>query len=216
MIGVVIADDHAMVRAGLRAVVESLSDCELLEEAETGEQAIAAVVQHRPALVVMDLHMPGCGGLEAIRRIRRQAPDTFVLVLTMDEEDAVVFAALRAGARGYLAKGAGYDEVAAAIRAAGKGEVVFGSALATRVLEVLSSVPADVRLTSVGLSDREAEVLRLLVDGRNTDEIAHRLHLSPKTVRNHVSGVMAKLGVTSRADAVAWARAAGNRPPAPP
>lgn len=213
MITVVVADDHPMVRTGLRAVLEGMPEMELVAEAATGEQAVAAVAEHHPDLVVMDLHMPGIGGLEATRRIRAMAPRTGVLVLTMDEEDAALFAALRAGACGYLVKGASYNEVKAAVTLAAAGEAVFGPAVAARVLRLLATTPLADPADRIGLTDREREVLGLLAAGRGTNEVARRLHLSPKTVRNHVSAILTKLQVPDRAQAIAWARAAGLQDP---
>ena len=213
MITVVVADDHPMVRTGLRAVLDSMPDTELVAEAATGEQALAAATEHQPDLVVMDVHMPGIGGLEATRRIRATAPHTSVLVLTMDEEDAALFAALRAGACGYLVKGASYEEVKAAVTLAAAGEAVFGPAVAARVLALLANAPAADPLRHTGLTEREREVLGLLAAGRGTHEIARRLYLSPKTIRNHVSAILAKLEVPDRAQAIAWARAAGLHDP---
>ncbi len=208
MITVVVADDHPMVRAGLRAVLSTMPDIELIAEADTGEQAVTVVAEHAPDLVVMDLHMPGMGGLEATSRIRAVSSRTAVLVLTMNEEDAALFAALQAGACGYLVKGAGYDEVKAAVAAAAAGEAVFGPTVASRVLGVLVGMrPAD-DAERIGLSEREREVLNLLAAGHGTHDIARRLHLSPKTVRNHVSSILAKLHVPDRAQAIAWARTA--------
>jgi DNA-binding NarL/FixJ family response regulator len=206
MITVVVADDHPMVRAGLRAVLGNMPDVELVAEAETGEQAVEAALEHRPRLVVMDLHMPGIGGFEATSRIRTLAPDTAVLVLTMDVEDAALFAALQAGACGYLLKGAGYDEVRAAVAAAAAGGAVFGPVVSARVLGVLADIHVADDAERSGLSEREREVLTLLAAGHGTNEVAQRLHLSPKTVRNHVSSILEKLQVPDRAQAIAWAR----------
>jgi DNA-binding NarL/FixJ family response regulator len=209
MTTVIVADDHPLVLAGLRAVLSTMSDIELVAEADTGEQALAAVAEHHPDLVVMDLHMPGMGGLEAIRRIRAATTrETAVLVLTMDEEDAALFAALQAGACGYLVKGARYDEVRAAVAAAAAGEVVFGPAVASRVLDMLATVHLADDANRAGLSEREREVLALLSAGHGTNDVARRLQLSPKTVRNHVSSILAKLRVPDRAQAIAWARQA--------
>jgi DNA-binding NarL/FixJ family response regulator len=208
MITVVVADDHPMVRAGLRAVLSNMPDIELIAEADTGEQAVAVVAEHDPDLVVMDLHMPGMGGLEATSRIRAASSRTAVLVLTMNEEDAALFAALQAGACGYLVKGAGYDEVRAAVAAAAVGEAVFGPTVASRVLGVLAGTRPANDAERTGLSEREREVLNLLAAGHGTHDVARRLHLSPKTVRNHVSSILAKLHVPDRAQAIAWARTA--------
>ena len=202
-----------MIRAGLRSVLAGMPDAELVAEADTGDAAVAAVVQHRPTVVIMDLHMPpGIDGLEAIKRIRRLAVDTRIVVLTMDEEDVSLLAAMQAGACGYLVKGAGYAEIQGAITAAAAGDMVLGGAIADRMLNALAATrtnPAD----NLGLSQREREVLGLLAAGGGTNEIARRLHISPKTVRNHVSALLTKLEVPDRAQAIAWAREAGMEPP---
>jgi len=206
---IVVADDHPLVRAGLRSILSNMSQAELVAEANTGEEALAAVVEHCPDLVIMDLHMPGMGGLEAIRDIRAATSGrTAVLVLTMDEEDAALFAALQAGASGYLVKGAGYDEIRAAVAAAAAGEAVFGPAVAFRVLEMLATVHIANDADRTGLSEREREVLALLSAGHGTNDVARRLRLSPKTVRNYVSSILTKLQVPDRAQAIAWARQA--------
>jgi DNA-binding NarL/FixJ family response regulator len=206
---VVVADDHPMVRAGLRSVLASMADFELVAEAENGEETIAAVSQHHPDLVVMDLHMPGIGGLEATRQVRRQSASTRVVVLTMSDDDAALFAAMQAGACGYLVKGASYDEVRRAIAGAAAGEAVFGSTVAARVLGALANAPVTDAADESGLSQREREVLELLVAGSGTSDIARKLYLSPKTVRNHISALLTKLDVPDRAQAIAWARNAG-------
>lgn len=213
MTTVVVADDHPMVRTGLRVVLDGMPDMELIAEAATGEQAIAAVAEHQPNLVVMDLHMPGIGGLEATRRIRATAPHTRVLVLTMDEEDAALFAALRAGACGYLVKGASYEEVKAALILAAAGEAVFGPTVTDRVLKLLATTPIADPIQQTGLTERERDVLGLLAAGCGTHEIARRLHISPKTVRNHISAILAKLQLPDRAQAIAWARTANLHNP---
>jgi DNA-binding NarL/FixJ family response regulator len=214
VITVVVADDHPMVRTGLRAVLDAIPDMTLIAEAATGEQALDAVTQHQPDLVVMDLHMPGIGGLEATRRIHATSPQTAVLILTMDDDDVALFGALRAGACGYMVKGAGYDEVKAVLSLAATGEAVFGPAVAARILSTLSAIPPPDTTDGTGLTDREREVLTLLATGSGTQDISRRLHLSPKTIRNHVSAILTKLHVPDRAHAIAWARAAGlHHPP---
>jgi len=209
MTTVVVADDHPMVRSGLRSVIAGMPEVELVAEAESGEEAVTASALHRPDVVIMDLHMaPGIGGLEATRRIREQSPSTRVIVLTMDDDDAALFAAMQTGACGYLVKGASYEEVQRAIAAAAAGEAVFGSTVAARILGALAAVPVTDAADESGLSEREREVLMLLAAGSGTNAIARDLHLSPKTVRNHVSALLKKLNVPDRAQAIAWAHKA--------
>ena len=212
MITLVVADDHPMIRAGLRAVLDGMTGVELVAEVASGEEAVEAAVARRPDLVVMDLHMPGIGGLEAIRRIRRRTPATRVLVLTMNEEDVALVAAMQAGACGYLVKGASYEEVQGAIAAAAVGEAVFGAAVASRIVDIVAAAPVPDAASGVGLSAREREVLVMLAAGSGTNDIARKLHLSPKTVRNHVSTLLSKLDVPDRAQAIAWARSVGLPP----
>ena len=209
-IRIVIADDHPLFRAGLRALLESVSDLEVVGEATTGEEAIALSSSTRPDVVVMDLNMPGIGGIGATRGILESGSHVHVLVITMHEDDEAVFAALRAGARGYLLKGALQEETLRAIRAVANGEAILGPAVAVRLHGYLTTPPtADPADAFPQLTERELEVLRLLADRRSNAEIAATLYLSQKTVRNYVSGILAKLQVADRAEARLVARAAG-------
>jgi DNA-binding NarL/FixJ family response regulator len=208
-ITLVIADDHPLIRAGLRTVLDDMPTVTVVAEVDSGEAAVDAVDQYTPSVVLMDLLMPGIGGFEATRRICDTHPDTKVLVLTMNDEDAALVEALQAGACGYLVKGAGYGEIQAAVNAAAAGETVLSGQLAPRLLSLLRAAPRADAAARAGLSTREQEVLALLASGSGTAEIARRLFLSPKTVRNHVSMVLAKLDVPDRAQAIAWAHRAG-------
>jgi DNA-binding NarL/FixJ family response regulator len=209
---VVVADDHAVVRTGLRSVLHEMVDVELVAEAQTGEEAVTSARLHRPDLVVMDLHMPpGMNGLEATKRLRLLPDPPRVLVLTMNEEEVAIIAALQAGACGYLVKGASYDEVTAAITAAATGEAVFGAAIAEHVLGALRQTRVADAAEERGLSTREREILVELASGKSTDQVAQKLQLRPKTVRNNVSTLMTKLSVPDRAQAIAWARGIGLR-----
>ena len=183
---VLIADDHPTFRRGLRALIDSLPDIELAGEATDGESAIAQAAQLLPDVVVMDLNMPGVNGVEATRAIVAAHPAIAVLVLTMLDEDEPVFAAMRAGARGYVVKGADTDDLLRALESVAPGDVVFGPAVAGRVLSYLTR-PLSARdpVLFPELSDREREVLELLARGMPNSQIAHKLVLSPKTVRNH-------------------------------
>jgi DNA-binding NarL/FixJ family response regulator len=206
----VIADDHPVFRHGLRALLGSVPDVEVVGEAATGEQAVEVTVRERPDVVLLDLHLPGVDGIEACRRIRQEAPQVRVLVVTMFEEDSSVLAAVRAGAMGYLVKGADQDEILRAVRAVASGEAIFGPTIAERLMEYLATPALDIhRHAFTQLSDRERDVLGLLAEGLDTSTIARRLGLSPKTVRNHVSSIFTKLQVADRSQAIVRARQAG-------
>ena len=206
---IVLVDDHPLYREGLLTALSASVDIDVVGEAADGAQAVAAVDRLRPDVVLMDLHMPGVSGVEATRLITAAHPDVAVLVLTMLDGDDAVFAAMRAGARGYLLKGAGRDEITAGIAAVARGEVVFSAGIASRVLGFFSGRPAEGARPFAELTDREREVLDLVARGLTNPAIARRLVVSEKTVRNHVSNVFTKLHVNGRAEAVARARDAG-------
>ena len=207
---VLLADDHPVFRKGLRALLDSLPDASVVAEAADGEQAVLLSAELAPDVVVMDLHMPGENGVAATRRIVAARPSTGVLVLTMFEDDDSVFAAMRAGARGYLVKGSDTDDVVGAIIAVGRGEAIFGPTVARRILSFLTRpLSAFDEQLFPELTAREREVLDLIAGGVGNLDIAKRLFLSPKTVRNHVSSVFTKLQVADRAHAIVRARAAG-------
>jgi DNA-binding NarL/FixJ family response regulator len=209
---VVVVDDHPLYREGLVTAMAAMPGVEVVGEAEDGEQAVALAAELVPDIVVMDLHMPRLNGIDATRRISAAQPSVAVLVLTMLEGDDSVFAAVRAGARGYLLKGAGRAEIARALDGVGHGEVVFSSGIASRVLAFFAAGPgaSGTALDPFpGLTEREREILDLVARGLTNAEIARRLVVSDKTVRNHVSNVFAKLQVAGRAEAVARARDAG-------
>lgn len=203
---VVIADDHPIVTDGLTAVLAGAADLELVAVASDGGEAVDAALTHAADLVIMDLHMPTLDGIEATRRLTAERPEIAVLVLTMRDDDDGIRAALQAGARGYLVKGATRDAILAALRTVASGGIVFGGVAATQVVGRLTG---QVERPFPALTAREAEILRLLAEGLGTEQIARREFLSPKTVRNHVSNVMTKLGVSDRAQAIAMARDAG-------
>jgi DNA-binding NarL/FixJ family response regulator len=206
---VVVADDHPIVRDGLRALLTSLPDMEMVGEATTGREAVRAAVTLRPDVVVMDLHMPDLDGNAATAEIGRVAPDVAVLVLTMSDDDESVFAAMRAGARGYLVKGASQQEISRAISAVAAGEAIFGPGVARRVLRFFAAPPKAAEPAFPELSPREREVLDLIAGGLTNAAIAGRLGLSAKTVGNHTSAIFAKLQVAGRAEAIIRAREAG-------
>jgi len=208
-IGVVIVDDHPVYRKGLAAALADDPGIELIGEASTGEEACALVDRlERVDVVLMDLHMDGIGGIAATATLRETHPESAVLVLTMSSADETVDAALRAGARGYLVKGSNQDRIISAIRSVAAGELVVGADVARRVSTTLSVMSLHIGAFPE-LTAREREVLDLIARGYNNDRIARTLFLSEKTVRNHASGIFAKLKVDSRAEAVARARNAG-------
>ena len=209
---VVVADDHPMFRAGLRTLLEDLG-VEVVAEAADGRTAVELAVEHAPDVVLMDLQMPEVNGLEATRRLREVAPAVRVLVLTMVEDDATLFAALRAGAAGYLLKGAGPEEIDRAVRGVAAGDAVYGAGVADRLRAMFASGPgtgaAAAPTPFPQLAERERDVLALMAAGASNSEIAWRLFLSDKTVRNYVSSIFSKLGARDRAQAIVRARQAG-------
>ena len=214
---VVVADDHPVYREGLAMVLDSLPGVSVVGEAGDGTEAVALTEELRPDVVLMDLSMPGLSGIEATRRIVADSPGVHVLVLSMHEGADSVVAALRAGARGYLVKGATKVEVARALQDVASGAAVFGEGVAE---QVLLRVRDSTRTTRRGaeafphLTDRELEVLDLVAQGLSNAAISGRLHLSDKTVRNVVSNAISKVGARDRADAILRARAAGlGEPP---
>lgn len=208
-IRVLIADDHPLFRDGLSALVDEGPDTELAGSATTGTEAVDLAIATQPDVVVMDLHMPGLNGIEATRRIVADSPHIAVLVLTMFDDDDSIFSALRAGARGYLLKGADQEQIRAAIRAAANGEIIFGTQLAARMLAYFTAGASAPPQVFPQLTDREREVLDLVAQGRANTAIAAKLGLSQKTVRNHVSNILTKLQVADRAQAIVQARDAG-------
>jgi DNA-binding NarL/FixJ family response regulator len=207
---VLVADDHPFFRGGLRTLLDSVPDLELAGEAATGEEAVALAAELQPDVVLMDVQMPGMGGLEATRKIAQDSPHVRVLVVTMFEDDATVFRAMRAGARGYLLKGANYAEMLRAIRAVGNGEAIFSPGVAARLVDYFAEIrPAASPEVFPELSDREREILDLIARGLKNPQIAQMLYLSPKTVRNHVSNILHKLQVADRTQAIIRAREAG-------
>ena len=207
---ILIADDHLLFRDGLRALLTAAPDTDLIGEAATGDEAVVLTSKLQPDVVVMDLQMPELNGIEATRQIVQASPHVGVLVVTMFEDDGSVFAAMRAGARGYLLKGAKYDEMLRAIRAVGGGEAIFSPAIAVRLMEYFANIrPATVPQVFPELSEREREILGLIAQGQKNAEIAAALFLSPKTVRNHVSNILSKLQIADRTAAIIRAREAG-------
>ena len=210
LLRVLVADDHPLFRDGLRAMLASTPDMELVGEASTGEEAIFLAAELQPDVIVMDIQMPGVGGIEATRRIVQSSPHVRVLVVTMFEDDGTVFAAMRAGARGCVLKGASYREMIRAIGAIGSGEAIFSPTIAVRLTSYFADMrPAASPHVFPELSDREREILDLIAQGHKNPEIAKELYLSPKTVRNHVSNILHKLQVADRTQVIIRAREAG-------
>jgi DNA-binding NarL/FixJ family response regulator len=206
-IRVLLVDDHPVVRRGLASLLSTLAGVEVVAQAGTGEEALREVALSRPHVAVMDLRMPGMDGVETTRRIVRDYPETAVLVLTMFDDDIQVAEVLRAGARGYLVKGAEQDEIERAVRAIANGDAIFGSTVAARVLSGLTVDRGEPLLAR--LSPREREVLDLIATGVSNSAIAEHLRVAPKTVGNHVSAIFLKLGVSSRSEAIVIAKDAG-------
>ena len=209
-IRVLIADDHPLYRDGMHGLLDSVPDTEVVGEAASGEEAITLAENLQPDVILMDIKMPGINGLQAMREILHTSPHIRILIVSMLEDDDSVFAAMRAGARGYVPKGANQDEMLRAIRAVANWEAIFGPGIAQRLIGFFSaSRPAIAPRIFPELTDREAEVLELIAQGRTNEEIAEQLVLSLKTVRNHVSNIFSKLQVADRAQAVLRAREAG-------
>jgi DNA-binding NarL/FixJ family response regulator len=216
-IRVLLVDDHPAFLEGLALLLSDADDLDVVGRARDGETAVDLHAELAPDVVVMDLHMPGIGGIEATRRITEARPSTNVLVLTMVEDDDSVFAALRAGARGYILKGAGREDVLRAILAVHGGEAIFGPGVAERILGYWANAGGTTTpVLFPELTDREREVLELIAQGLNNAEIARRFVLSPKTVRNHISNIFTKLHLADRSQAIVRAREAGmGRRPTP-
>lgn len=207
---ILIADDQQPFRDGLQALFQSVPDIEVVGEATTGAEAVALAEALQPDVVLMDIKMPGMNGIEATHKILTASPHISIIVLTMFDDNDMVFAALRAGARGYLLKGALKAEMLRAIRAVSSGEAIFGPAIARRLIQHFADLSATLpRQTFPELTTREREVLALMAQHQSNPEIAERLSLSPKTVRNIASNIFTKLQVIDRAQAILRAREAG-------
>lgn len=215
---VVVADDQSVVREGIVMLLGLLPGIEVVGSAKDGEEAVALVAEHAPDVVLMDLRMPRCDGVEATRRIRTEFPGTQVVVLTTFDDDDSLFPALRAGARGYLTKDAGGDEIVRAVQAVLSGEAGLSPAIQRRLLEQVTEGPllravSDVPELPDGMTPREAEVLVLIADGMSNAEIARSLHISQATVKSHINNLFAKAGLRDRAQAVRYAYVRGIAQP---
>ncbi|GLV59159.1 DNA-binding response regulator [Dictyobacter sp. S3.2.2.5] len=207
---ILLVDDHPLVREGLRALLTSLPAITIVGEAGNGEESVMMALDLQPDIILMDLYMPKLNGIEATRRILQTSPHIGILVLTMLGDDDSVFGAMRAGARGYLLKGAGKAEVLRAITAVAHGEAIFSPQIAQRLMQYFANMrPVIPEQAFPDLTEREREVLALIVDGKSNTQIADVLTLSPKTVSNHISNIFSKLQVVDRAQAVSRAKQAG-------
>ncbi len=207
---VVLADDHPVYRNGLARLLTELGGFEVVGLAADGAEAIKLVAEHRPDVVVMDLRMPGIDGVEAIRQILAADPDIGVVVLTMFDDDVLLHAAIRAGARGYLLKDADDTQIARALISIASGEAVFGEATAHRLLASIADQPSPHSVRPLPqLTAREFEIIQVMARGLTNQEIANTLYLSERTVRNYVSNIFTKLGVDNRAQAITLARDVG-------
>jgi DNA-binding NarL/FixJ family response regulator len=207
---VLIADDHPLFRKGLRALLDSIPGIEYVGEATTGEEAIALSASLQPDLIIMDIQMPGRNGIESTRQIVQTSPHIRVLIVTLFEDNESVFAAMRAGARGYVLKDTDEEEMIQAIRAAGAGQAIFSPAIAARLADFFASPHSILpRSAFPSLTDREREILGLISQGKPNAVIARQLELTPKTVSNYVSNILTKLQVVDRAEAILRAKEAG-------
>ena len=213
-IKVLIADDHVFYREGVRALLSNSPEIIVVDEASNGDEAIAKANELKPNVILMDIKMPGTNGIEATRKITQAEPAIGILVITMFDDDDSVFAAMRAGARGYLLKDADKDELVRAIIAVERGEAIFSPAIAQRMIQYFSAPPSissSRKLTGEfsELTERELEILNLIARGDNNNTIANKLSLSIKTVQNYVSSILTKLQVADRAQAIVRAREQG-------
>jgi DNA-binding NarL/FixJ family response regulator len=213
-IQVLIADDHRLFREGVKALLATTGDITIVGEAEDGAVAVEQCQTRQPDIVLMDINMPTLNGIQATQQILASHPDTGIIMLTMLEDDASVFAAMRSGARGYVLKGASPDEMLSVIRAVAEGQALFGPAIATRLMNYFQElghtpIAAESESPFPELTERELEVLHLIAQGHNNQEIAQELVISPKTVRNHITSIFSKLQVADRAQAIVMARQAG-------
>lgn len=209
-ITILIADDHTLFRSGLQALFESLGDTAVVAQASTGGEAVALAAEHQPDIVLMDIQMPDMNGIEATRQIIQTSPHIGIVMVTMFEDDDSVFAAMRAGARGYVLKGAGQEEMLRTVRSVARGEALFGPGIATRLMNFFATPALDPATPLFPeLTGREREILDLIARGESNQDIAEQLHIRPKTVGNHISNIFSKLQVADRAQAIVRARQAG-------
>ncbi len=214
IIRLLVVDDHTLFREGLSALLSAIDDMELVGEATTGEESQLLAESLQPDVILMDINMPGINGVEATRKILRANPMIGIIMVTMLEDDASIFSAMRAGARGYVLKGAQHQELLQTIRAVAGGQALFGPAIATRIIDFFDKQETNIKKTLPAdafpsLTPRELEVLDLIAHGVNNAQIAEKLVISDKTVRNHITSIFSKLQVADRAAAIIEARNAG-------
>jgi len=207
-IQILIVDDHPMYRQGIRSALSIVSGFEIVGEASNGEEAIEQAAALMPDIILMDIQMPDMSGILATRKILDVSPHIGIIIVTMFDDDDSLFSALRAGANGYLLKGAEHEEIARSVKAVAAGEAIFGAPIATRIIDYFSA-PKSRQQILPDLTNREREVLELVANGMSNKEIAQKLVISPKTVRNHVHNIFTKLHVNSRFQAIMLAREAG-------
>lgn len=209
-IRILIADDHPMVRSGMQAFLNSVPDIEIVGEAGSGEEAVAAALEQQPDVVLMDIQMPGLNGIEATRQILRDSPHIGMIMVTIYDDNDAIFASMQAGARGYILKGADQAEILRAIHAVSNGEALFSPGIAQRLVNYFTTLgTVTTRTAFPELTERERQILNLIAKGSNNQQISERLSLSLKTVRNHISNIFSKLQVADRAQAILKARDAG-------
>jgi DNA-binding NarL/FixJ family response regulator len=214
-IQVLIADDHVFYREGVRSLLSSAPESTVVGEASSGDEVILRAAELKPDVILMDLKMPGVNGIDATRHIHEKSPEIGVLVITMFDDDDSVFAAMRAGARGYLLKDADRDELVRGIAAVNRGEAIFSPTIAQRMIQYFATAPGRIIPSTkeagefAELTEREHEILELIAQGHNNAAIANKLSLSIKTVQNYVSSILTKLQVADRAQAIVRAREAG-------
>ncbi|HEX6383317.1 MAG TPA: response regulator transcription factor [Anaerolineae bacterium] len=213
-IRLLVADDHTLFREGLQALFSAMPGIEIAGEAATGEETVALAEKLLPDIILMDINMPGIDGIQATRRILRANPTIGVIMVTMLEDDASLFSAMRAGARGYVLKGAHHQELLQTVQAVANGQALFGAPIAARIMSFFQDIAADLESTLPQeafpeLTPRELEVLELIAQGANNSQIAEKLVISDKTVRNHITSIFSKLQVADRVQAIIKARDAG-------
>jgi DNA-binding NarL/FixJ family response regulator len=207
---VMVADDHEIIRSGIRTLLASTQEAEIIGETVNGQETVSQALALQPDVILMDIQMPDMNGIEATRRIHNASPQIGIIIVTIFEDDDTVFSAMRAGARGYILKGTDQVELLRAIQAAASGEALFSPGIANRMIGYFSRLEKSAdQPVFPELTEREREILALIASGMNNTQIAERLVLSQKTIRNHISNIFSKLQVADRAEAIVRAHKAG-------